>query len=132
VAASHRRRESRQEPRPVSWDCTSPIPSRRSQGRAHLSARGGRSRLGMPGRGSQASRPRAVAGSTPVVHPLIYEYAWGNNERRAELKGRRCVVEARGRLNTVLIRFLDTNERVTTSRHALRPATQTQQLPLRW
>jgi hypothetical protein len=63
---------------------------------------------------------------------LVYEYAWGNNERRAALKGRRCVVEATGRLNTVLVRFLDTNERVTTSRHALRLATETEQLPLRW
>jgi hypothetical protein len=48
-------------------------------------------------------------------------YAWGNNPRRAELKGRRCVVEATGRrMNSVLIRFLDTGERVVTSRRALR------------
>jgi len=47
-------------------------------------------------------------------------YAWGNNPRRAELKGRRCVVEARGALGTVLIRFPDTGERVTTSRRAIR------------
>ena len=50
-----------------------------------------------------------------------YVYAWGNNARRAQLKGRRCVVEARGALGTVLVRFLDTGERVTTSRRALRP-----------
>jgi hypothetical protein len=50
----------------------------------------------------------------------VYEYAWGNNPRRAALKGRRCVVEARGRMGTVLVRFLDTGERVTTSRRALR------------
>jgi hypothetical protein len=52
----------------------------------------------------------------------VYTFAWGNNPRRAELKGRRCVVEARGRMNTVLVRFLDTGERVTTSRYALRRA----------
>lgn len=52
----------------------------------------------------------------------VYVFAWGNNERRAALKGRRCVVEARGRMNTVLVRFLDTGERVTTSRRALREA----------
>jgi uncharacterized Ntn-hydrolase superfamily protein len=51
---------------------------------------------------------------------VIHEYVWGNNARRAELKGRRCVVEARGRMGTVLVRFLDTGERVTTSRRALR------------
>lgn len=49
-------------------------------------------------------------------------YAWGNNPRRAELKDRPCVVEATGRMNTVLVRFLDTGERVTTSRRALRAA----------
>jgi len=49
-----------------------------------------------------------------------YVYLWGNNPRRAELKGRRCVVEARGRMGTVLVRFLDTGERVTTSGRALR------------
>lgn len=51
---------------------------------------------------------------------MVYIYAWGNNERRAELKGRRCVIEARGRMNTVLVRFLDNDERVTTSSRALR------------
>lgn len=50
----------------------------------------------------------------------VYRYAWGNNPRRAELKGRLCRVDARGRMNTVLVRFLDTGERVTTSRRALR------------
>jgi hypothetical protein len=49
-------------------------------------------------------------------------YAWGNNPRRAELRGRLCVVVARGRMNTVLVRFLDTGEQVTTSRRAVRPA----------
>ena len=49
-----------------------------------------------------------------------YVYAWANNPRRAELKGRRCVVEARGRMGTVLVRFLDTGERVTTSVRSLR------------
>lgn len=50
----------------------------------------------------------------------VYIYAWGNNRRRAELKGRECVVLARGTMNSVLIRFLDTGERVVTSRNAIR------------
>ena len=50
----------------------------------------------------------------------MYRYVWGNNARRAELKGRLCVVEARGALQTVLVRFLDNGERVTTSMRALR------------
>lgn len=53
----------------------------------------------------------------------VYTYAWGNNPRRAELKGRRCVIEVRGgTMGTALVRFLDTGERVTTSVRALRRA----------
>ena len=58
-----------------------------------------------------------------------YVYSWGNNERRAELKGRHCVVEARGAMRTVLVRFLDTGERVTTSERALRPVVQDEKRP---
>lgn len=47
-------------------------------------------------------------------------YAWGNNPRRQELKGRACVIEAVGKMNTVLVRFTDTGERVTCSFLALR------------
>jgi hypothetical protein len=50
----------------------------------------------------------------------VYVYAWGNNARRSEMKGRRCVVEASGTMGTCLVRFLDSGERVTTSRRALR------------
>lgn len=50
----------------------------------------------------------------------IYYYAWGNNEKRALLKGRRCVLIARGSMNSVLIEFLDNGERVCTSGNALR------------
>lgn len=50
----------------------------------------------------------------------VYRYAWGNNARRATLKGRRCVVEVRGTRRSSLVRFLDTGERVVTSARALR------------
>lgn len=52
----------------------------------------------------------------------FYTYSWGNSPRRALLKGRPCVVEARGTMRTVLVRFIDTGERVTTSVRALRRA----------
>jgi hypothetical protein len=45
---------------------------------------------------------------------------WANNPRRRELVGRLCVIEASGRMGTVLVRFIDSGERVTTSRRALR------------
>jgi hypothetical protein len=51
---------------------------------------------------------------------IVYVYAWGNNERRAQLRGRECVIEARGAMRTILVRFLDTDERVTTSARAVR------------
>lgn len=50
----------------------------------------------------------------------VYRYHWGNNPRRKELKGRRCVIVARGKLGTVLLRFLDTDELVTTSARSVR------------
>jgi len=50
----------------------------------------------------------------------LYCYAWGNNPVRAKLKGRICRVIARGKMNTVMIEFIDIGERVTTSRNALR------------
>lgn len=50
----------------------------------------------------------------------VYVYAWANNERRAELKGRECIVLVRGGKRTVLVQFLDTGEKVTTSERALR------------
>jgi hypothetical protein len=52
----------------------------------------------------------------------VMVYAWGNNPRRASLVNRRCVVFARGTLGSVLVRFLDTGEKVVTARRSLRRA----------
>jgi hypothetical protein len=52
----------------------------------------------------------------------VYVFAWGNNSRRAELKGAECVLLARGALGSVLVEFVDSHERVVTSRRALRRA----------
>lgn len=52
----------------------------------------------------------------------MYVYAWGNNAKRETFKGRRCRVLARGRMNSVLIEFLDNGERTVTSRYALKVA----------
>lgn len=54
---------------------------------------------------------------------LIYRYAWGNNPKRATLKHRPCVIEARGTLGSVKVRFLDTDQREIVSRRALRKPT---------
>ena len=50
----------------------------------------------------------------------VYTYAWGNNEKRATMKGRTCRVVARGRMNSVMIEFTDNGQREITSRNALR------------
>lgn len=48
-----------------------------------------------------------------------YRFAWGNNEKRARLKGRRCRVIARGAMNSVDVEFED-GQREIVSRNALR------------
>jgi hypothetical protein len=68
------------------------------------------------GEDDRQAEARLYAEATRVV----YRYVWGNNPRRAGLRGRECVVDASGALGTVLVRFLDTGERVTTSYRALR------------
>jgi hypothetical protein len=50
----------------------------------------------------------------------VYLFVWGNDPRRAELKGRECVVICRGTMNGALVEFLDNGERVVISRSALR------------
>jgi hypothetical protein len=49
-----------------------------------------------------------------------YVYRWRNNPRRDELYGRVCRLVCSGTKNTVLLEFVDTGERVTTSRWAIR------------
>jgi hypothetical protein len=51
----------------------------------------------------------------------VYRYAWKNNEKRATLYGRLCRVLARGRMNSIMIEFLDNGQREITSRNAVRP-----------
>jgi hypothetical protein len=47
-------------------------------------------------------------------------YAWGNNEKRRAMKGRECVVLARGALNSCLVQFCDNGQREVVSQRALR------------
>lgn len=50
---------------------------------------------------------------------MTYRYTWANNPKRAELKGRRCRVLARGKLNSALIEF-ENGQREVVSRRTLR------------
>jgi hypothetical protein len=49
-----------------------------------------------------------------------YVYVWGNNAKRATLKGRPCRVLAEGRKNSIMVKFRDTGQREIVSAHALR------------
>ena len=50
---------------------------------------------------------------------MNYLYVWGNNEKRSTLKGRRCKVIARGKMNSALVEF-EGGQREVISRNALR------------
>jgi hypothetical protein len=50
----------------------------------------------------------------------LYRYTWGNNEKRATLRGRLCRVVCRGAMNSALVEFTDNGQREVISRNALR------------
>ena len=50
---------------------------------------------------------------------MTHTYAWGNNPKRAKLKGRKCKLLVSGKMGSVLVEF-ENGERVVTSRRALR------------
>ena len=57
----------------------------------------------------------------------VYEYRWGNDKDaigrfRLQFKRRKCVVIARGSMNSCAIKFLDNGEILTCSRNALKKA----------
>ncbi len=51
---------------------------------------------------------------------MTYIYAWGNNAKRATMKGRECVILHTLSRGSVHIRFLDNGQEEITSRRALR------------
>ncbi|MDP2317523.1 MAG: hypothetical protein Q8P41_31855 [Pseudomonadota bacterium] len=50
----------------------------------------------------------------------LYRFAWRNNTKRETLYGRPCHVLARGAKNSILIQFLDNNQREVVSRNSVR------------
>lgn len=64
-------------------------------------------------------RPRWYKVSGIGIYPYPYFYAWGNNEKRATLKGRRMQVIARGAMNSALVEF-ENGQREIISRNAIR------------
>jgi len=55
------------------------------------------------------------------VYGQTYIYSWGNNEKRKTMKGRECIVLARGKsMNSCMIEFLDNGQKECVSRNSLR------------
>ena len=50
----------------------------------------------------------------------LYRYTWGNNSKRATMKGRTCRVLCRGGMNSAVIQFTDNGQKEVISRNALR------------
>lgn len=53
---------------------------------------------------------------------MTHVYVWGNNAKRATMKGRECRVLARGAKGSILVEFED-GQREITSRYAVRRKT---------
>lgn len=49
-----------------------------------------------------------------------YKYNWANNEKRKTLKGRVCILIARGKMNSCCIEFIDNRQREIVSRNSLK------------
>lgn len=51
--------------------------------------------------------------------PQVFDHVWFWRARLPERKGQHCRVLARGKMNSIMVQFID-GERVITSRHAVR------------
>ena len=71
-------------------------------------------------RGPSARVAGAMGSGSPSGHGTpLYTYRWGNNPKRASLKGRRCAIMASGALGSCMIRFVDDGAIEIVSRRAL-------------
>lgn len=67
---------------------------------------------------------KVIQGNT--MKEQLYHYVWGNDKtavgrwRLKHFKGRKCRIIARGGLNSVGVKFIDTGELLNCSRNALR------------
>ena len=47
------------------------------------------------------------------------KYRWGNNEKRATMKGRECIILSRGEKGSIRIKFLDNGQKEIVSWRAV-------------
>ncbi len=50
---------------------------------------------------------------------MNYLFNWANNSKRATMKGRECIVLARGKMNSILIEFCDNKQKEIVSRNSV-------------
>lgn len=50
----------------------------------------------------------------------MYKYIWGNNEKRITMKGRICNLISVGKMNSILIEFIDNGQREIVSKRSIR------------
>ncbi len=50
---------------------------------------------------------------------MNYVFNWANNSKRSTMKGRECIVLARGKMNSILVEFYDNKQREIVSRNSL-------------
>jgi hypothetical protein len=51
---------------------------------------------------------------------MTYYYNWANNKKRITMKNRKCIVLAKGKMNSILIQFIDNKQREIVSRYSIR------------
>jgi hypothetical protein len=51
---------------------------------------------------------------------MLYVYRWGNNAKRATLKGQTCRILARGQMRSCLVEFTDGQREVVSVRALMR------------
>jgi hypothetical protein len=51
---------------------------------------------------------------------VLYKYTWGNNQKRITMKYRICKVLKYGKKNSILIEFIDNNQKEIVSRNSVR------------
>jgi len=71
-------------------------------------------------REEEETRARRFEEAQRDLFPPLYVFQWGNNAKRATLKGRTCRVIARGTMNSALVEFTDNGQQEVISRNALR------------
>ena len=77
--------------------------------------------VGKPGRfGVQVDSVNTCFFVRELKRSEIYVYIWKNNPKRETMRGRQCKILVSGKMNSVLIEFIDNGQKEIVSRNSLR------------